>query len=151
MAKLRVITGENNPVLRKKSVEVKKFDATLKKLVKDMKEVLTSLKGLGLAAPQVGMNLRLFVTTLDHGEKGQRLIVMVNPKISVIGDEVCTAEEGCLSLPGIYKDVTRFEKINVEFFDVEGARNVLKLSGLNSRIVQHENDHLNGVLFVDKG
>lgn len=150
MAKLKIITGENNEILRAVSAPVKKFDAGLRKLVKDIKETMLAEKGLGLAAPQIGENVRVFVLILDFKEPAERVIAMVNPKIINHGAEVEIMEEGCLSLPGIYGRVERWMSVGVEFFDVDGNRQFLELSGLNAREVQHENDHLDGVLFVDR-
>ncbi len=149
MSKLKILTGADNEILRKKSVPVKKFDAGLKKLVKDMRKTMEAAKGLGLAAPQVGVNERIFITTLNHGENNEMQICMINPEIVILDNELQLGEEGCLSLPGIWANVNRFKKIHVEFFDADGNRQALTLSDLNARVVQHENDHLDGVLFID--
>lgn len=150
MAKLEIQTGKNNPILRQKSLPVRNFDKSLKKLVKDLKDTMLKAKGLGIAAPQVGKHLRLFITTLDYDEPGQRFITMINPVITSIGTRMKTGEEGCLSLPGIYGKVERNNRARVEYQDLDGNRQVLELDGLNARVIQHENDHLDGVLFVDR-
>lgn len=150
MAKLEIQLGENNAMLRTESVPVTKFDKDLKKLVKDMKETMAGADGLGLAAPQVGHNLRVFVLILDYKGENERVIEMVNPKIIWQSDEVEVMEEGCLSLPGLYGKVERRSSVKVEFYNALGDRQFLELSGLNAREVLHENDHLDGVLFVDK-
>lgn len=159
MAKLSIITGINNPILRAESVKVAKFDSALKKFVKDLKDTMVAAKGLGIAAPQVGKNIRVFITTLgyeyesdEHGEgkmKG-RALTMVNPEILAVSEEMEVGEEGCLSLPGEYGKVERYKQIKVEFFSEEGVRQVLELQGLDARVVQHENDHLDGILFPDR-
>jgi peptide deformylase len=136
--------------LRKKSAEVKKFDSELKRLVKNMKDTLKAVKGLGLAAPQVGTNVRVFVMVLNYEKKDAKVIAMVNPVILGKSETTLIAEEGCLSIPGVFKNVERFESVVVEFLDEEGIRQVLTVEGLNAREVQHENDHLDGVLFVDR-
>lgn len=150
MAKLKIVKGKDNPILRAMSEPVKKFDGALKKFARDLKETMDSAKGLGIAAPQVGKNVRLFIVTLAHGEAGQMSLAMVNPEIVWHSKEVELGEEGCLSLPGQYGKVERYLMVRVEFFDVEGARQVLKLSGLDARVVQHETDHLDGILFLDR-
>lgn len=150
MAKLEIQTGENNSILRTESVPIKNFGKDLKKLMKDMKETMLAADGLGLAAPQVGVSMRMFVLILDYKGAEERVIEMVNPMILEHSDEVSMAEEGCLSLPGLYAKVERWNRVKVEFYDVAGVRQVLELYGLDAREVQHENDHLNGVLFVDR-
>lgn len=150
MSKLKILTGENNDILRTKSVLIKKFDADLKKLVKAMKETLIAENGLGLAAPQIGKNVRLFVLFLDYKTDDQRVAAMVNPRIISRSDEMEIDQEGCLSLPGIWGNVVRYRDIVVEFSDPEGIKQILLLSGLNAREVQHEYDHLDGILFIDK-
>lgn len=150
MVKLEIQTGGNNSILRTKSVPVTLFDKDLKKLVKDMKETMLKADGLGLAAPQVGHNMRMFVLILDHKGEEQRVIEMVNPVILEHGEEMSVAEEGCLSLPGLYAKVERWNRVMVEFYDVSGVRQILELFGLDAREVLHENDHLDGVLFIDR-
>ncbi|MFH1534233.1 MAG: peptide deformylase [Nitrospirota bacterium] len=150
MAKLEIQKGENNSILRTKSVPVKKFDKDFKKLVKEMKETMLAVDGLGLAAPQVGVSARMFVLILDFSGERERIIEMVNPVILEHSDEVSMAEEGCLSLPGLYAKVERWNRVMVEFYDVSGTRQILELFGLDAREVQHENDHLDGVLFIDR-
>lgn len=150
MAILKIQTGEKNPILRKMSVEVKKFDANLKKFVKNLRETMIKKDGLGLAAPQVGENIRAITVAMNYGGDNKVVVAMVNPVILWHDDKILIAEEGCLSLPGIFKNVERFKELEVEFFTVEGERSILKLEGLNARVIQHEIDHLDGVLFIDR-
>jgi peptide deformylase len=149
MAKLEIITGEKNPILRAVSKPIKKF-SDLKKLAKQMKVAMVGANGLGIAAPQVGKNIRMFIIALNHGSQNEIVLAMVNPEIKVHSEEVLVAEEGCLSLPGQYGKVERFKQVRVKFFDLDGGRQILELSDLNARVIQHEIDHLDGVLFVDK-
>ena len=149
MAKLKIITGEDKAILRTKCGEVKNFDANLKKFVKNMKDTMVAANGLGIAAPQVNKNARVFLVTLDVKEKDERVVAMVNPEITHKSKERGEDEEGCLSLPGVYGHVMRHKKIKVEFFDINGSRQVLELEDLNARVVQHENDHIDGILFID--
>ena len=150
MKKLKIVTGEENPILRAVSTEVKTFNSELKSFAKQMKEAMIKAKGLGIAAPQVGKNIRIFIVTLNYGSENEMMIYMVNPKILKFSTETEVAEEGCLSLPGVYGNVERSIIVSVEFYNLDGARQEIELEGLNARIVQHENDHIDGVLFVDK-
>lgn len=149
MAKLKIITGENHPVLRAVAKPVKKFDASLKKFAKALKDAMIKAKGLGIAAPQVGESIRVFWVTLNYDTDHEISVPMVNPEIISHGQKKVLDEEGCLSLPGVYGKVKRYQNIVVEFFDLDGGRQHLELSGLNARVVQHEKDHLDGVLFID--
>ena len=150
MAKLKIITGIDNPILRKVCEPVTSFDKSLKKLVKDMKETMVKSSGLGLAAPQVGETVRLFLITLDYGKSDQKILALVNPEITYPDGDREIDEEGCLSLPGQYGKVERYVNCVVEFKDVDGNSQVLKLNGLNAREIQHENDHLDGIMFPDR-
>ncbi|MDP2642932.1 MAG: peptide deformylase [Candidatus Peregrinibacteria bacterium] len=150
MTKLEIQTGVKNPILRAKSKPVKKFDAVLRKFVKDMKEAMMKEEGLGIAAPQVGMNIRAFIVVMDYNKKSERILAMINPEILEKSEEMEEGEEGCLSLPGKFAKVMRHKEITVEFFDLECVRQVLNLRNLNARVVQHENDHIDGILFVDR-
>lgn len=149
MPKLKIITGENHPILRAVAKPVKKFDGALKKFARDLKAAMIAAKGLGIAAPQVGESIRLFWVILNFDTDHEINVAMVNPDIISHGAKMLLAEEGCLSLPGVYGNVKRYKDIIVEFFDLDGGRQRLELSGLNARVVQHEKDHLDGVLFID--
>lgn len=150
MAKLEIITGENNPILRARSVEIADFNDGLKKIAEDLIDTMKTAKGLGIAAPQVGKNIRIFIATLGYKTPAQKIVPMVNPVILSHSADMEIDEEGCLSLPGIYGKVERFRGVKVEFFDLEGQKQTLELEGLDARVVQHETDHLNGVLFIDR-
>ncbi|HBD94545.1 MAG: peptide deformylase [Spirochaetes bacterium GWF1_31_7] len=118
----------------------------LKELIVDMFEVMYATDGIGLSAVQIGIHKRLFV--MDVPGKGK--MAVINPKISEVSKETSTYEEGCLSLPGISADITRPKKVKLEYTDVEGKPAVLKASGLLATCIQHEYDHLDGKLFVDR-
>ncbi len=150
MSILNIETGENNPILRQMSTNVDKVDKSTKKLAKDMLKTMQKANGLGLAAPQVGINKRLFITTLNEGQKDAMQILMINPELLWKSDEEEVAEEGCLSLPNLYKPVPRSKAVRIKFSDIKGGDHILELEGLNARVVQHENDHLDGILFIDK-
>lgn len=153
MALLNIVTGEDNPILLKKSKVVSTVDKHILKLIKDMKETLLYDKGLGLAGPQVGENIRLILVALQKGKdvgKDFTIIPMINPEIISFSEDVCLGEEGCLSLPGEYIDVARAKKITVIYLDEKGKECVLVLEDINARIVQHEVDHLEGILITER-
>jgi peptide deformylase len=139
-----------HPALRWKSRDVTRIDDTLRTIVARMFELMYESKGIGLAANQVGLPLRLFVVNVSGDpEKTDEEIVFINPVIrnrsgSAVG------EEGCLSLPGLYADVARPEVITVEAFDLDGQPFRVRVDDLPARVIQHENDHLDGVLFIDR-
>lgn len=151
-----ILTGKNNEELRQKSAPVKIIDKEVRKLVADMEQTLLATDiGIGLAAPQIGIHKRVILITLYQkvaGEKEPRekLLVLINPEIVSFSLETVVMEEGCLSLPDYYADVERPEKIVVEFLDMQGKKQRLALDGLHAREVQHEIDHLDGILFSDK-
>ncbi|MCK9186365.1 peptide deformylase [Candidatus Gracilibacteria bacterium] len=150
MANLKIQTGTENPILRAKSKSVKKFDTVLRKFAKDMKDAMVREDGMGIAAPQVGKNIRMFIVVLDYDKKSERILPMINPEILSKSEEMEEGEEGCLSVPGKFAKVMRHKEITVEFFDLDGVRQVLNLRHLNARVVQHENDHIDGILFIDR-
>ena len=139
-----------HPALRWKSRDVTRIDDTLRNVVAKMFELMYESKGIGLAANQVGLPLRLFVVNVSGDpEKKDEEVVFINPVIrnrsgSAVG------EEGCLSLPGLYADVARPETITVEAFDLDGQPFRVKTDDLPARVIQHETDHLDGVLFIDR-
>ena len=136
-----------DPRLRKVSGEVTTFDEALKALTARMFELMRAARGVGLAAPQVGQNIRLFV--MNHTGKPEDDRVFVNPALTEAdGDE--EGEEGCLSLPNIHVDVIRSKKLHMAAQDVTGARFEEDASGYVARVWQHEFDHLNGVLLTDR-
>ena len=137
-------------VLRKRAVEVAKVTPEMTKLAEDMLETMYHSAGIGLAAPQVGHSVRLIVVDVAGEDEDKQPYMMFNPVVTVKQGK-CTAEEGCLSVPGVWADVERPETITIESLDKHGKRQVLKnVDGLLARCVQHEIDHLDGVLFVDK-
>jgi peptide deformylase len=134
-----------DPVLRAPSKPVDAFDRSLGKLVDDMVETMYAAQGVGLAAPQVGVSLRLFV--FDDGETGPTFVA--NAELSDALGEIIT-DEGCLSIPGPYYPTTRAERIRCKGLDVHGRPWELEGEGLLARIFQHETDHLDGMLFIDR-
>ena len=133
-------------VLTEKCQPVTKFDSGLRVLVDAMFETLSDADGVGLAAPQVGVSLRLFVINIHGVEKR----AYINPQILETSIETDCSEEGCLSIPGVWHDVERPARVNVQAQDLEGKAFTVKAEGLLARALQHENDHLNGTLFIDR-
>ena len=146
---LEIQVGSDNPILRKKSVAVKKIDARVKKLVKNMMVTMLAKDGVGLAAPQVGMNERIVIINFGTTDKDRRPLALINPEIIEFSKTLALAEEGCLSLPGLFGKVKRAKEVTVKFFDESGRDRSLVLRDLNARATQHEVDHLDGILFID--
>lgn len=144
MAVLPIVTGADTPVLRAKTAPVLKVTKEVLALAKDMHDTVKAADGLGIAAPQVGRSLRLCIAKL-----GGRLVTLINPVIPWRSPETAVAEEGCLSLPGLWRDVTRPVGIVVTYTDTKGKAQERKLQDIDARVVQHEVDHLDGVLIVD--
>jgi peptide deformylase len=134
-----------DPVLRRKAAEISEVTPELRKTIADMVETMYDEAGIGLAAPQVGISLRLMVLGHDARREPQALI---NPAIVDRGGQV-TAEEGCLSIPGVFAQTTRAEWVDVDATDVDGQPVKIHGKGLLARVLQHEIDHLDGVLFID--
>jgi peptide deformylase len=145
MAVLRV-RRYGDPVLRRRADPVEATTPEIRRLVDDMVDTMYDEVGIGLAAPQVGVSLRLMVVGDEEGRGTQ---VLVNPAITAQGGLV-TAEEGCLSLPGIFAQVTRSEWVTLDAQDLDGKPVAITARGLRSRVFQHEIDHLDGVLFIDR-
>ncbi|KAL6007023.1 Peptide deformylase 1B, chloroplastic [Asimina triloba] len=139
-----------NPILRARNKRIVAFDENLKKLVKEMFDVMYKTDGIGLSAPQVGLNVRLLVFN-PAGERGVgEELVLINPKVHRFSKKIVLFNEGCLSFPGIYADVERPESVKVDAQDITGATFSVNFSGLPARVFQHEFDHLLGVLFFDR-
>lgn len=136
---------EELAVLRKTAVSVEKFNDELQKFIDMMIESMIENKGIGLAAPQVGDDRRVFVCSVD----GSDPLVFINPEIIETSMETSIYEEGCLSLPGVYADVERPERIKVQAWNRKGRPFKIEADDLLATCIQHEIDHLNGVLFVD--
>jgi peptide deformylase len=135
-----------DPVLRRRATAVETVTPDVCRLVDDMIDTMYDEVGIGLAAPQVGASVRLLVVGDEEGRGAQ---VLVNPALTAQGGTV-TAEEGCLSLPGIFAQVTRSEWVTLEAQDLDGRPIAITARGLRARVFQHEIDHLDGVLFIDR-
>lgn len=153
------MTYYGNPILRRRADEIVTITDEIRELAVEMEKVMDEQKGLGLAAPQIGHSIRVFITkapvqkTSEEGEEEWErgpLRVFINPVILSYTEESWVYSEGCLSIPKIYGDVERPLTISVEALDLEGNRFVEQFTGWPARVILHENDHLNGVLFIDR-
>jgi peptide deformylase len=137
-------------VLRTPARRIGKVDDAVRALARDMLVSMYAARGIGLAAPQIGVHQQLLVIDLELEDPSSPPLVLVNPEITGVGGTICTYEEGCLSIPGVYLDVVRPSVVEVGYRDEMGRPKKLKADGLMARCIQHEMDHLNGVLFVDR-
>ena len=146
MMAIREIIYLPDPRLRKKSIPVERFDSHLQTLIDDMFETMYAARGVGLAAPQIGINLRLSVVDVVGDKKQQ--FVLVNPEIEFLSEHV-TFTEGCLSVPGVYDEVKRAQRVRLKALDRNAKPYTVEAEGLLAECFQHEVDHLNGKLFID--
>jgi peptide deformylase len=153
MSVLPIVTYDDE-VLRQEAKPVESNSEELQTLIDDMFETMRNADGVGLAAPQVGKLLRIFVANADplyedENASGHGAVAMINPKITFKSDDKVDIEEGCLSIPGLNASVTRPQKIVVEYLDRDFNEQQLEVDGWWARVIQHEADHLDGVLFLD--
>ena len=146
---LRKILTEPDPILRKKCEPLEKVDTETKKLMDDMLETMYAAPGIGLAAIQVGILKRLVVIDISKGEEEKKPMFLINPKITHKSKKTSIYEEGCLSLPGQFAEIERPAECTLKYIDYNGKEKELKADGLLATCVQHEVDHLNGILFID--
>tara|TARA_Y100000389_G_C17452998_1_gene516111 strand:+ start:1580 stop:2104 length:525 start_codon:yes stop_codon:yes gene_type:complete len=146
---IQKILIEPDPILREKSQSLENVDDSLRKLMNNMLDTMYDAPGIGLAAPQIGILKRLVVIDLSKNKEKKNPLFLVNPKIIFRSEEKSTYEEGCLSLPGQFAEIERPSQCEVEYIDYEGKTKNLKADGLLSTCIQHEVDHLNGILFID--
>jgi peptide deformylase len=148
---IREIRILGDPVLRQPAEEVLEFDAELREFVEDMLATMYHANGIGLAAPQVGVSRRVLVVDPGEGDDGGfGAIALVNPKVTEMSSETDRAAEGCLSIPGMEEVVERPVSVTIEGFGPDGSPLHLEVDGLLSRALQHEIDHLDGILFFDR-
>ncbi len=139
-----------HPVLKKKAEPVKEVNAEIRKLLDDMLETMYDAPGVGLAAPQVGVSKRVIVIDISHDEDARTPIYMVNPEIIWKSDEISVCEEGCLSVPKQYAEVERPASVTVRYLDRLGMMQEFQADDFLATAVQHEIDHLDGILYVDR-
>ncbi len=143
---IRNLRYDGDMILYKESKRVEVFDEHLKQMVEDMFETMYKYNGVGLAAPQIGILKRVLV--IDTGEEGEKL-EMINPTITKLEKEVILSE-GCLSFPNVFGNVRRYNYTEAEYMTKTGEKKTIKAEGLLAQAIQHEIDHLNGVLFIDQ-
>lgn len=146
---VRPILTAPDPRLKTVSTPVETVDASVRKLIEDMIDSMYEADGIGLAAVQIGEPKRILVIDLDQKDGKKNPVAYVNPVITWRSDEVATFEEGCLSVPEIWEDVERAARIKAEYLDRDGKKQTLEADGLLATCLQHEMDHLEGVLFID--
>lgn len=146
MSILEILTYPD-PVLRKKAKPVERIDERIKNLIEDMVETMYAAPGVGLAATQVGESLRVITIDVTHKEEG--VIALINPEI-ISGEGECTEEEGCLSVPDFKETILRKKKVLVKGLDPEGKEREISAEGLLAIAFQHEIDHLDGILIIDR-
>ena len=145
----RTIILEPDPILRKKCEPIEKVDDQVRKLMNDMLETMYKAPGIGLAAIQVGILKRIVVIDISKDPEKKNPLFLVNPEIIHLSKETSIYEEGCLSLPGQFAEIERPANCHLKYIDFNGKEKELKTDGLLSTCIQHEVDHLNGILFID--
>jgi len=146
MLKIKYI---GDPVLRRTGKQINKFDQDLENLLADMFDAMHREDGIGLAAPQIGLNKQILVLDISELEDEEEPRAFINPEITEsLGES--TKEEGCLSIPGVREEVSRPEKIRLSYQNADGSELTQDFDGWLARVLQHEIDHLNGILFVDR-
>ena len=146
---IRPILTAPDPRLQAVSTDVEKVDEDVRKLIDDMADSMYQADGIGLAAVQIGVAKRVIVIDLDQKEGKKNPRAFINPKVLWASEETAVFEEGCLSVPEIWDDVERPARIKAEYLDRDGNKQTLEADGLLATCLQHEMDHLNGVLFID--
>jgi peptide deformylase len=146
---IKKILIEPDPFLRQKSKKVEKVDDEIRKLMEDMLETMYAAPGIGLAAIQIGVPKRIIVIDLARDDEKKQPMYFINPEIVSSSDNDATYEEGCLSVPNQYAEINRPDKCHVKFVDYYGKEQFLKTEGLLATCIQHEMDHLEGILFID--
>ena len=146
---IRNIIIEPDPILRKKSTTLETVDDSIRKILDDMLYTMYNAPGIGLAAVQIGILKRLIVIDVSKKEEEKKPLFLINPEITYQSKETSIYEEGCLSLPGYFAEIERPAKCKINYIDYHGKKAELEAEGLLSTCVQHEIDHLNGILFID--
>ncbi|MES5099847.1 peptide deformylase [Agrobacterium sp. BA1120] len=138
-----------DPLLRQQSKPIERVDAEIVRLADDMLETMYDAPGIGLAAIQIGVPRRMLVIDISREDEDRKPVVFINPEILTVSDDVSTYEEGCLSIPDYYAEVERPASLTVGYIDRDGKQQTVEADGLLATCLQHEIDHLNGVLFID--
>ena len=138
-----------DPLLRQQSKPIEQVDAEITRLADDMLDTMYDAPGIGLAAIQIGVPRRMLVIDISREDEDRRPVVFINPEILKVSDDVSAYEEGCLSIPDYYAEVERPASLTVGYIDRDGKKQTVEADGLLATCLQHEMDHLNGVLFID--
>ncbi len=146
---IRNILTEPNPFLRQKSVKVENVDDNIRSLMDDMLDTMYAAPGIGLAAIQIGVPKRVIVIDLSRDGEKKNPQFFVNPEIIINSDTKASYEEGCLSVPGQFAEISRPDKCKIKFLNYNGDEKILETEGLFATCIQHEMDHLEGILFID--
>ncbi len=137
-------------VLREQSDSIENIDGELVEFLESMNRTMLAAKGLGLAANQVGRTIRAFAIDMTHFDVLEEPKVIINPEIVDLNGQIVTGEEGCLSFPGLFQLIERHEKVTIKSLDIDGKEYHFEAGGMVARVIQHEIDHLDGILFIDK-
>jgi peptide deformylase len=146
---IRKILTEPDPFLRQKSIKVELVNDEIRALMNDMLETMYNAPGIGLAAIQIGVPKRVIVMDLSRDNEKKNPLYFVNPEIITNSDNDATYEEGCLSVPGQFAEINRPDKCKVKYLDYNGDKQIIDTEGLLATCIQHEMDHLEGILFID--
>ena len=138
-----------DPILKKICSPIPQVDSHHREIIKEMYKVMYEENGVGLAAPQVGLDMRIFIVDPCAREEEKKPLTMINPVLLSIDEQQVSYEEGCLSFPEHFAEIDRPNKLKIEYLDQDNKKQFLTTEGFTSRIIQHELDHLNGILFVD--
>ena len=149
---IREIRKDGDDILKKKSKEIEVIDEKIKQLGQDMLDTMYKNDGIGLAACQVGMLKRMIVYDIRYIEEDAKKEghILINPKIISRSKTMIEVEEGCLSFPDLYKNVVRYEKVTVEYTDINGKKKKINAKDIEAVVLQHEIDHLDGIVFLDR-
>lgn len=145
---MKEIVKYPDPILRKKAEEVLSINGEVRDIISEMFDAMVNGEGIGLAAPQIGISKRIVVVSVD--ERGFHRFALINPRIKFFSKDLSVMEEGCLSVPGIRAEVERPQRIIIEGYTRSGRSVQIEADGLLARVFQHEIDHLDGILFIDK-
>ena len=146
---IREILTEPNEILREKSLEIQEVDSSIQQLMDDMLVTMYAARGIGLAAIQIGIPKRIIVIDISKEEEEKKPMFFANPKIISSSNVYSAYEEGCLSVPGQFAEINRPDKCHIQYLDYHGKSQELKTEGLLATCIQHEMDHLEGILFID--
>lgn len=150
---IRQLRYKGDDILTKKAKQIEVIDDKIKELAFDMLDTMYENDGIGLAACQVGMLKAMITYDIDYVDEKhpkKKPVVMINPKITARSKSMVTVEEGCLSFPNVFENVKRHEKITVEYMDLNGKKQVKHAKGMEAVVIQHETDHLEGIVFLDR-